>query len=46
MNKKKFTTNERLRTLEQAFLVVTQQMTKLANQIKKMQNEEAERQKD
>jgi hypothetical protein len=44
MNKKKFTTQERLRTLEQAFLVVTQQITKLANQIKKLQDEELQEQ--
>lgn len=44
MNKKKFTTQERLRTLEQAFLVVTQQITKLANQIKKLQDEEIQEQ--
>jgi len=43
MNQKKFTTAERLKTLEQAFLVVTQQLTKLANAVNKLKKLEDEK---
>lgn len=44
MNQKKFTTAERLKTLEQAFLVVTQQLTKVANRVKKLEDEKVSEQ--
>ena len=40
MNQKKFTTAERLKTLEQAFLVCTRQITKIANEVNKLKKDE------